>query len=345
MSPFVPNRALRNPHVQAVLASMRLRRPFVMRRARKLLEASRPLVLDCGAGVRLQGYYAGPSHGASQAKGDMPDFADAKSGMSPRIVVLIHGWEGSADSTYQLSAAAHLYARGFDVFRLNLRDHGASHHLNVEVFHSCRLDEVVGAVQAIARRLPQHRLYLAGFSLGGNFALRVAARARKANLAIERVVAVCPVLDPEHTLEALESGWLGYRLHFVGKWKRSLKLKQSCHPGIYDFRELLALKTLTEMTDYLVRHHSEFADLAAYLKGYGIVDGALDELSVPSHVILAIDDPIIPFADAGRLKAPQCLTIETTTFGGHCGFLQGYGLTSWIDARILDALTSESRSA
>ena len=52
---------------------------------------------------------------------------------------------------------------------------------------------------------------LAGFSLGGNFFLRVAARARDAGIELERVVAVCPVLDPEHTLVRLESGWALYR--------------------------------------------------------------------------------------------------------------------------------------
>ena len=35
--------------------------------------------------------------------------------------------------------------QGFDVFRLNLRDHGTSHHLNPELFHSNRISEVVGA--------------------------------------------------------------------------------------------------------------------------------------------------------------------------------------------------------
>ena len=64
---------------------------------------------------------------------------------------------------------------GFEVVRLNLRDHGATHHLNRELFHSCRLPEVVGAVRALALRFPGMPLVLAGFSLGGNFMLRVAA--------------------------------------------------------------------------------------------------------------------------------------------------------------------------
>ena len=90
------------------------------------------------------------------------------------------------------------------MLRLNFRDHGGTHALNRELFHSCRLPEVVGAVARVQALFPEHRLLLAGFSLGGNFCLRVGARARAAGIRIARIVAVCPVLDPATTLVALE---------------------------------------------------------------------------------------------------------------------------------------------
>jgi len=106
-------------------------------------------------------------------------------------VVLLHGWEGSADSLYLLSLAQLLFEQRFEVVRLNLRDHGDTHHLNRELFHSCRLPEVVGAVRALQQRFAPRPLQLVGFSLGGNFMLRVAAQAREAGLDLERVIAAC----------------------------------------------------------------------------------------------------------------------------------------------------------
>jgi len=44
------------------------------------------------------------------------------------------------------------------------------------------------------------------------------------------------------------------------------------------------------------------------------------------------DDPIIPVADLERLARTPRLTIATTSFGGHCGFMARLGGTSWIDA-------------
>ena len=68
--------------------------------------------------------------------------------------MLLHGWEGSSDSLYLLSLAQPLFEAGYDVARLNLRDHGDSHHLNEEIFHSCRIAEVVGAVRGLHAHAP-----------------------------------------------------------------------------------------------------------------------------------------------------------------------------------------------
>src|SRR5690606_9377221 len=144
---------------------------------------------------------------------------------------------------------------------------------------------------------PDRRLTLAGFSLGGNFALRVAARAAAQSLRIDRVVAVCPVLRPHSTMEVLERGSFIYRQYFIAKWKRSLRLKQRLFPELYDFRAILAQNSLRTMTELLVERYSEFPNIDAYLNGYAIVGDALGQLEVPSHVLLALDDPIIPARD------------------------------------------------
>ena len=163
---FRPRRWLRGPHFQTILSSLPPRRSRVERRAIPVRAASVERLLECGDGVTLQAFHASP----------------AKRGREPgkRVAVLLHGWEGSADSTYVLSMSQTLFALGFEVVRLNLRDHGATHHLNRELFHSCRLPEVVGAVRTLAQQFAGLPMVLAGFSLGGNFMLRVAARPRSA---------------------------------------------------------------------------------------------------------------------------------------------------------------------
>jgi len=321
---FLPAPWLQNPHLQSIFPSLPLRRGGVERRCRTLLEASSAEVLDCGDGVRLL------AQRATQQRIGRPPAA--------RIAVLLHGWEGSADSMYVLSLGHLLLQRGFEVVRLNLRDHGESHHLNRELFHSCRIAEVVGAVRRIQQLAPNQGLNLAGFSLGGNFCLRVAARAQQAGLDLDRVVAVCPVLDPEHTLRRLEEGWLLYRRYFIWKWRRSLLKKQAAWPDDYDLGAALRIGTLTEMTEHLVCHYGGFTSLDSYLRGYAIVGDALAGIVHPSRIIAAADDPIIPASDLSRVARSAALEVSCTQFGGHCGFFEGGSGNTWLEREILATL-------
>ena len=265
--------------------------------------------------------------------------ADAGSAASPpRLAVLLHGWEGSADSLYLLSLAQLLHERGLSVIRLNLRDHGGTHALNRDLFHSCRLPEVVGAVARVQSLFPGHRLLLAGYSLGGNFCLRVGARAPAAGIRIARIVAVCPVLDPAATLEALERGPAVYRNYFLYKWRRSLRLKQAAWPGHYDFGDLIRDPSLTGMTEKMVLTYTDYPDLATYLQGYAITGRVLESLEAPAHLLTSEDDPMILAQDLARVARPASLEVTVTTGGGHCGYMDALGGPSWVDRRIADEL-------
>ncbi len=317
---FNPPAWLANPHLQSILPSLRVRRPLLLRRARELLACSQDQILDCGEGVRLLGHHS----------------TQASVGREPArdLVVLLHGWEGSADSLYVLSLGSYLFARGCDVFRLNFRDHGPTHHLNQDIFHSCRLDEVVGAVGAIQRLYANQRVTLAGFSLGGNFALRVAARAPAAGIRLERAIGVCPVLRPHSTMDVLEHGPFVYQQYFINKWKSSLRIKQQLFPDYYDFRSIFSQSNIRTMTEVLVERYSDFANLDAYLNGYAIVDHVLERLDVPSHILFALDDPIIPAADLKHLPRNPNLHINAIARGGHCGFMDRFNAESWADRQI-----------
>src|SRR5690606_8964585 len=115
-------------HVQSILASSHLRRRRIRTRAARMLEAAEPTALDCGDRARLLGYLSVPRP-------------------RPRgLIVLLHGWEGPVESHYMISIASLAFDAGFDVFRLNFRDHGGTQSVNRELFHSCRLAEVANGV-------------------------------------------------------------------------------------------------------------------------------------------------------------------------------------------------------
>jgi len=253
---------------------------------------------------------------------------------------MLHGWEGCADSLYMLSAGAALQASGFDVFRLNFRDHGDTHELNEELFHSCRIDEVVNAVAGIQSLVGTDRMALVGQSLGGNFAIRVALRAPARGINIARVIAVAPVLNPASTMRALEQGIWIYRRFFLSRWRQSLRKKARLFPARYDFGNLRQFGTLTATTDHIVRHHTEYASLDDYLNGYALTGSRLESLAISTRAIFAADDPVIPSADIDSLAKPAALDIQLVRHGGHCGFIKSFGLESWIDNQIVTDLSA-----
>lgn len=153
MEPFEPPFALRWAHLQTTLPSLPPWRWFTAGRAAALRRVAQPWIIELGQYGRLRAMVSA----AQGAQADAP------------VAMLLHGWEGNSDSTYVLSLGAELHAAGYAVVRLNLRDHGGTQSLNRELFHSCRLPEVVAAVQQVAARYARSRVQLAGFSLGGNF--------------------------------------------------------------------------------------------------------------------------------------------------------------------------------
>ena len=274
---------LRNPHLQTILASLPLRKIFIGRRVDAFLHSAREKILDCGNGVRLLGSYS------------------SSPGNQNKIVVLIHGWEGSIDSTYLLSAASFLFENGFDVFRINLRDHGNSHHLNRELFNSTRLDEVVNGVGEIFRLFPHEKQYLAGFSLGGNFALRIGLQAPEKDIRLDKIVAISPLVSPGNTSRNLEQNLFVYHAYFVKKWRRSLRKKLFMFPDLGYGETVLRLNSLSGLNDYFVPNHTDFARAESYLYAYGLTEDRLADLTVDSHIIASEDDPITKIEDLTEL--------------------------------------------
>ncbi|HZP67020.1 MAG TPA: alpha/beta fold hydrolase [Rudaea sp.] len=324
---FRPHRWLRNPHVQSLLASSGVRRMLFRRRQTALERGRSEHILDCGNGVRLQGFHT-------------PQRAYAE----PRaLAVLLHGWEGSVDSTYMLHTGARLLAEGCDVFRLNFRDHGDTHHLNRELFHSCRIDEVVGAVKDIAGRFTVRPLVIAGFSLGGNFALRVALRAA-AGIPLAWAFAVCPVISPRAGLASIESAPWFYERYFMHKWRGSLRRKQRLFPQMQLFSDLELRGRMRELTRSMVLRHTDFGSLENYLDGYSIAGETLAKLAIPATILTAADDPVIPVAEFRELALAPGTELKIVPHGGHCGFIVDLSLRSWAEdflvARLERVLSS-----
>lgn len=330
-SDYKPPLWLRNRHVQSFLGGSPFRRAHGARALARLGAITQEHLIDGGDGVRLHGLYS-----------TLP-------GLRPRgLALLLHGWEGSTESSYMRTTAVHLLRRGFDVFRLNFRDHGDSHHLNEALFHSNRIDEVVHAACDIARRFwpeagPQRPLVAAGYSLGGNFVLRLAVRATAAGLPLARVAAVCPVLDPAKTMLWMEErAPQVYLRYFEKKWRESLQRKRVLFPEQHNFDDATLRLRMRELTQWMVQRHTDFETLDRYFDGYSIAGDRLAALDVPADILTSADDPVIPVEDFHALVPAPATTVEIARWGGHCGFLENARLDGFAERWAAERLTGSA---
>jgi len=191
------------------------------------------------------------------------------------IMILLHGWEGSQDSTYVMSHARFLFDRGMSIFRLNYRDHGPTHHLNEGIFNSTLFSEVFDAVRQIAER-ERVPASVIGFSLGGNFALRIARHLKAAPIAnLSHIFSVSPVIDPVPAAPMVDVNPL-IRRYFVKKWTTSLAKKQACFPHLYDFGDLKPFKTVGALSAEFLPKICGAAGIMAFSKAFAGLAGMMN---------------------------------------------------------------------
>ena len=321
---FEPTWPLRHAQVQSALASLKLRN--WPKRGHRMARAAQQHILDCGDGIRLMGL-----HSVQPA------------GVAPKgLAILIHGWEGSHDSVYLFSTACTLYDAGYNVFRLNLRDHGGTHSLNEELFHSARIGEVLGAIRAIGRIDPTRPQFVVGFSLGGNFALRVGLRGAEGGVQPDLSVGICPAIQPGATLKALDEGPRLFHTYFIGKWRRTLKAKAEAWPGRYDFTDVWPLTSFVEITARFVERYTEYGTLDKYLAAYTLPPDLLQASPAPLAIITAQDDPVVPYSDFHGIADRPGLRFLAPRYGGHCGFVENFRLRSWAEHRLLELFEEHS---
>ncbi len=313
---FIPPWYMKNGVLQTILSNSGIRKIWESH----LDTMSEEMIINAGEGVMLQGFL---TQADESSKG---------------MVVLLHGWEGSAHSGNILYTARHLHKEGYDVFRLNLKDHGKSHHLNEDIFMGSDTDEVYEAVKNIAALSVDKPLFIIGFSIGANYTIRIAKKSRTSGIPnLQKIIAINPPLDPERATGNIDRLKI-IKYFFIQKWKNSLEQKEKLFPHLYDFKEIMVKKSCMGMIDMFVKNLSSFKDASDHFKSYNLTRGFLDSLEVPALVIAAEDDPIVPADDFYRVRTNDMVSLIINPFGGHCGYIKGLSFDAWFRKVLLNYL-------
>jgi predicted alpha/beta-fold hydrolase len=258
-------------------------------------------------------------------------------------LLAMHGLEGSSAAHYMQGLADKALKAGFNAVLLNQRNCGGTENLGPGLYHSGLIDDAAFVIRELAVTDGIDRLVAAGYSLGGNLALRLAGTHSPADLpALKGVCAVSPVLELEACVRALErrSNFV-YQWNFVRNLKNRMRRKDACFPGRFDLSRLARIRTVRQFDAAYTAPFFGFDSAEDYYHRAAALR-VVENIRIPALIVTAEDDPFVPvepFRDA-KLTANPNVTLVVTKHGGHCGFLAETGGPDddgyWAEARIIE---------
>jgi hypothetical protein len=256
--------------------------------------------------------------------------------------LLLHGLGGCHASSYLVRAAHKLNARGVRAFRMDYRTCGAGLALASRPYHAGLSEDAAAALRFIARLCDGSSLGLAGYSMGGNVALRtLGAHPEELPATLTRAIAINPPVDLAVSCDYLTGPIQRlYDRHFA----KALTRHVARHGGFTETgRELFEspVVRIREFDERFTVPHWGFGTVEEY---YAFASAArfVKRIEVPTLIIHSLDDPLIPGRLFAALERSDAVTLHLTDRGGHLGFIGVRGVDPdrrWMDWRVVDWLT------
>ncbi|MDA7979026.1 MAG: alpha/beta fold hydrolase [Pirellulales bacterium] len=269
---------------------------------------------------------------------------DAPSGwkQGDAAALLIHGLAGCHGSPYMIRLARKLAERGVRCLRLDLRGAGAGALLATKSYHCGCGEDIAVAASAVRRLIADSPLLAVGFSLGGNALLKMLGEANThGQLLPDAAMAVCPPLDMLRCSDMLSRGFnriydwcftsvLYKRLRYRAQHREDINLGFARRP-----------RTLREFDDVYTAPLWGFASVEDYYLR-AAARNVVDQISVPTLILTAADDPMIPADAFHELPQSPHVRVMIVPAGGHTGFVSHRKRDQdrhWLEWRIVELAT------
>lgn len=250
-------------------------------------------------------------------------------------ILFLHGLEGSAHAGYIQSFAQAALEQDFGVHRLNMRTCGGTESLCETMYHSGLTADPLFVLRSLRER-GLGPLFLTGFSLGGNVALKLAGELGETDL-IAGVCAVSTPIDLAVCVRSLDkpSNRL-YARRFLRRLCERVERKSRLAPRLYSTDGLDKVHTIWEFDDRFTAPLFGFGTAENY---YATQSSArfLDAIRIPTLAITSQDDPLVPFEIYRHqaFRSNPALELVAPQHGGHLGFLSRRRPRFWLDGVAL----------
>lgn len=260
---------------------------------------------------------------------------------SKKLVIIIHGLEGSSKRAYIKGSAKILSKAGYDVCAINLRGCSGATNKLYRSYHSGATDDLRSVITHITQLDEYHSIYLHGFSLGGNLLLKYLGEKRDVPSTIKGAVAIsvpCQLADSLEQLLQFKNAI--YAKRFKGNLIQKLKLKQQLFPDDISDTDIENIKTLKDFDDIYTSRAHGFKDALDYYTQSSSLQ-FLKYIKVPTLIINALNDSFLgkDCYPINIAKNNKNIFLEMPKYGGHVGFY-GKNNFTYSEKRTLEFLDS-----
>lgn len=259
--------------------------------------------------------------------------AQRPSGPARGEIILVHGLEGSSDAGYARSMAFAALEAGYATHRFNMRSCGGTEHLALSNYHSGQTGDVRFVLRELRKRsdLP---IYLVGFSLGGNVVLKLTGElGESARGLVAGTCAVSTPIDLKACATNLgKPGNFIYERRFLDRLCERIRVRHKQAPEMYRIEPLKKVRTIFDFDDFYTGPLFGFGNAETYYATQS-AKNFIGNIRVPTLVIQAKDDPMIPFEvyDHPAFRENPHLRLVAVDHGGHLGFIARGKPRFWLD--------------
>jgi len=280
------------------------------------------------------------------------DFLESDGNKNSSRVLIVHGLEGSSKSPYVQNLLAEIARRRLRAVVLNMRMCSGEPNRLKQTYHSGKTEDLDFVVSALTENAPEEKLYLVGYSIGGNIVLKwLGEQGEKAARTIAGAAAVSVPYDLARSVERMDRGFNRevYTRLLMKRLQKKLAAKKKLFPDAIRYDHVEGYKTFAAFDNEVTAPLNGFKDADDYWRKSSCKSW-LKSVKVPTLLIHAEDDPFFPgsLLPLDEIRASGFLKALISPSGGHIGFVSGrlpWERINWLERTILDFFAEKNAVA
>jgi len=261
----------------------------------------------------------------STSDGDFLDLDYSKVG-SKKIMLLLHGLEGSSNRQYAKGMVKMFNQNGFDAVVMNFRSCSGEMNLKPTTYHSGKTDDLDFVIESIQAEYEE--IVPVGFSLGGNVLVKyLGEKGNNISCKVKKAVAFSVPFQLADSAKELAKrmNWI-YMRRFLQSLKSKTRIKINQFPELGISEEQLdQCKSFIDFDDLYTAPVHGFKDAEDYWERCSSKQ-FIKGISIPTLVVNALDDPFLGEECYPTKEAELNLkfTFLALKYGGHVGFGESF---------------------